>query len=170
MTVGLHEYEGKKLRNIAAADCRLPDGMSDEERKKNEETHKGLIDALRAALAGKVSEVRLSPALKSSPACMVSGDEGISLTMEQTLNESMRGGDMPAPKAKRILELNPDHAVFAKLVRLHGEDAHSAKLRDHALVLYYQSLLAAGLPVEDPHEFAALVTGLLAEEPSRIIV
>lgn len=165
MTVGLHEYEGKKLRSISAADLTL-DKAAAEEQKKKEETHKGLIETVKKLLDGKVAEVRLSPLLKSSPACIVSGDGGLSLTMEQTLNETMRG-EMPAPKAKRVLELNPDHAMFAILTRIHAEDPDAPKLRDYAALLYDQSLLTAGLPVDDPAAFAARLTTLMVDAGDR---
>ncbi|HOW52518.1 MAG TPA: molecular chaperone HtpG [bacterium] len=168
MTVGLHEYEGKKLRSIAAADLAL-DKEAAEEQKKKEETHKGLIETVKKHLDGKVAEVRLSPLLKSSPACIVSGDGGLSLTMEQTLNETMRG-EMAAPKAKRVLELNPDHAIFATLTRLHAENPDAPKLRDYAALLYDQSLLTAGLPVDDPAAFAARLTTLMVDAGDKRII
>ena len=74
-----------------------------------------MLTAIKEQLKGRVADVKISSRLKSSPVCLVSGDEGISLSMEQILSEI----DKPMYKASRILELNPDHELFTTLKNLH---------------------------------------------------
>lgn len=50
-------------------------------------------------------------------------------------------------KADRILELNADHPIFAKLQIAVAQDEKKAE--DLVKILYTQALLMAGLPVEN---------------------
>jgi molecular chaperone HtpG len=61
-----------------------------------------------------------------------------------------------APKAKRILEINPDHAVIRKMS---GLDAESKKL--WCELLHKQALLNEGSPLPDPAQFSKLLTQLM---------
>ena len=64
-----------------------------------------------------------------------------------------------APKAGRILELNPSHDVFAALqVAMVKEPDKAIK---YAELLYDQALLIAGLPLEDPSAYTTLVCSLM---------
>ena len=63
------------------------------------------------------------------------------------------GGELPA---SFVLELNPDHPLFAKLGTLSDEE-----LGVYANLLYDQSLLMAGLPLEDPAAFCEQVWKLM---------
>ena len=97
----------------------------------------------------------LSGRLKSHPACITAGG-GLSLEMEKVLS-AMPGGQVP--KAQRILELNPNHPVFATLCRLFETDRE--KLADYSGLLYDQALLLEGLPIENPAEFTEKVCRLM---------
>ncbi|MBQ2110600.1 MAG: molecular chaperone HtpG, partial [Clostridia bacterium] len=105
---------------------------------------------------GKVKEVRLSARLADSPAALTS--EGpLSLEMEKVLSEMPLGGEA---KAERILELNPDHPVFEALSAA-KDDAE--KLGNYAKLLYNQSLIMAGLKIDDPAGFAAAISALIVK-------
>jgi molecular chaperone HtpG len=62
-------------------------------------------------------------------------------------------------KASKILELNPEHPVFAKLKTLYNTDKD--KLSDYANILYSQALLVEGVPLEDPLAYSDLVFKIL---------
>ena len=62
-------------------------------------------------------------------------------------------------KADRVLELNPDHPVFAALVKAKDED--EAKARDYVELLYAQACLAANLPLDDVAAYNKLVCSLM---------
>ena len=65
------------------------------------------------------------------------------------------------PKTKRILELNPEHALVSTLDTLHGEEARASEFESYVRLLHGQALIAEGSPVADPAGFAALVTDLM---------
>ena len=152
----LVEYSGKQLRSISAEDLGLEDeAEKKEEVKKQNEENKALFAAMAKALGGKVKTVRLSTRLKSHPAC-VSADGPLSLEMEKVLNSMPNGQKVTA---ERVLEINGDHPVFAKLQTLAESDPD--KLAVYARVLYAQALLLEGLPLDDPAAFSEDLCKLL---------
>lgn len=67
------------------------------------------------------------------------------------------GGHM---KADRVLELNPDSAPFAALKKA-VDAGDKDTLSKYAKLLYGQAVLLAGLPLENPAEYAQLVCSLM---------
>jgi len=62
-------------------------------------------------------------------------------------------------KAERVLELNANHPSFSAL-KLEFENDKN-KVKKYSELLYGQSLLTAGVPLDDPAEFSDLVSELL---------
>ena len=152
----LDEVDGKKFKSVADEDA-LP--QTEEEKKAAEEkaeAGKEVLEAVKEALGEQVKEVRVSSILKSG-ACCLSADGPVSLEMERYMSKLEGGEHM---KAQRVLELNLDSAPFAALKR--AVDAGDKEtVSKYAKVLYGQALLLADLPLEDPAEFAQLVSSLM---------
>jgi len=156
----LREYKEKKFQSISRGDLKLKELEAPAEKKENESAAKEtetLISAVKEQLKDKVSDVKISNRLKSSPVCLVSGDDGISLSMEQILSEM----DKSTYKARRILELNPEHELFTTLKNLHATAPDSDNFKDYCELLYGQAQLMEGLTPEDPIGFAAKVARLM---------
>lgn len=155
----LQNYDGKNFQSVNKADLDLD---TDEEKKAKEEKaeeNKDLLTAMKDALNGNVSEVRISSRLTDDPVCIVAA-EGVSLEMEKYMaNDPMNKNHMI--KATKILEVNPDHPVFAKLQELNRTD--SAMLAEYTDILYNQALLIQGLPIEDPAAYARRIADLMAK-------
>ncbi|MFA5525321.1 MAG: hypothetical protein WC992_00655, partial [Acholeplasmataceae bacterium] len=100
---------------------------------------------------------KLSGRLKNSAVCLVSG-EGLSLEMEKILKTMPNQTDI---KADRILEINPDHALFGALKKIYDKD--QSKINDYASILYHQALLIEGLPIDNPTEFSEQLVKLMIE-------
>ena len=62
-------------------------------------------------------------------------------------------------KAQRCLELNMNHDAVKTLTDLIGKDDDKAK--KYAEIFYNQALLIAGLPIENPSEYADLVCSIM---------
>ncbi|MEG0942325.1 MAG: molecular chaperone HtpG [Angelakisella sp.] len=152
----LHDYDGKEFKSVSDGDLNLETEDEKEQLNKLSEESRPLLDAVKEALGDRVKEVRLSSRLKSHPVCITS-DGGISLEMEKVLNNMPTENNM---KAQRILELNPEHPIFATLERM--KDGDKERLSDMADVLYNQALLIEGIPMENPADYAAKVCKLLA--------
>ena len=72
----------------------------------------------------------------------------------------MPGAEADAYRASRVLEVNANHPIFAKLTALAGTDADT--LADYAKLLYDQALLIEGLPLEDPVAFSEAMCKLMS--------
>ena len=143
--------------------------MEDETEKKKEQEeltkeNSTLLEAIKKHLEGKVTEVKLSHRLTSSPVCLVSDAQGISLSMEQILADMDQKNSF---KASRILELNPSHAVFKALQAQFTDGNTTPLFGDYCELLYGQALLLEGLAPEDPGRFAQLVASLMAAPGSK---
>lgn len=156
----LQEYKEKKFHSVSRGDLQLDETDATEAKKERDELTKeneALLQAIKSILGTKVADVKLSSRLKSSAVCLVSGDNGISLSMEQILAEMDQGSF----KAKRILELNPEHDLFKTLKELHETNAEPQLFADYCELLYGKALLMEGLPPEDPISFATKVANLM---------
>jgi molecular chaperone HtpG len=159
----LQEYKEKKFQSISRGELNLDDIDSPEAKKDTEailKENESLIKAIKDQLKGKIADVKISNRLKSSAVCLVSDDNGISLSMEQILSEM----NNTMYKASRILELNPDHDVFNALKNLHETSPDSEAFKDYCDLLYVQAMLIEGLLPEDPISFANKVSNLMARK------
>ena len=152
----MRDYKEKEFKNINSGDL----GLETEDEKKAAEAaeteNKDLFEEIKKDLNGKVKEVKVNPTLQEHPVTL-SAEGGISMEMEKVLRKMPGSGDVESTK---VLELNPNHTVFAALKAAH-EAGDTAKVDQYAELLYDQSLLIAGLPIEDPVAYAQLVCGLM---------
>ncbi len=158
---GLSTFDDKRLVSALKAD--LPLEGQDEAKDEGEDQRKdelaGLLAKFEQVLGEQVAKVQLSKRLTSSPTCLVVPEGGLPAHLERMLR--MNQQDVPA--TKRILELNPKHPLVESLRKLHADDADAPQLTEWIEVLYDQSLLAEGSPIDDPARFAQRVTKLLEE-------
>ncbi len=148
----LGAYNEKTFKSINQGDLELDSEEEIKELEKKQEDSKELLEKIKNALDGKVSEVKLSSRLKTHPVCLVSG-EGLSFEMEKVLSQMPNNENIQASK---ILEINPDHEIFNKL-----QNIDETKLESYAKILYSQALLIEGLKLEDPAEFSLLLSELM---------
>jgi len=162
-------YKEKTLKPIDRGDIDLDTGgdaeEKAEERKKAEEELKPLTDAIKEALGDKVKEVRLSNRLTESACCLAGDEHAMGIHMERI----MKAMHEDMPPSRRILELNPAHAVIKTLEALHAKDAENAKIAEYAELLYDQAALTAGIPVDDPLQFARRVSNLMNAEARTLV-
>lgn len=153
--MAMRDYSGKEFKSINSSDFKFSDDkQKEEEVKKIADENKELIEKAKEFLKDKVSEVELSNNIGNSASSLLSKG-GLSLEMEKTLSEMTNNND--APKAKKILAINPEHALFNKLKNsVNTEDFN--KLVD---VLYNQALLLEGFNVENPAEFIKNLNSLI---------
>lgn len=158
----LHDYDGKEFKSISRGDLDLGDAESEETKKETETIAKqeeSLIKDIKEVLGDKVAKVQISSRLRTSAVCLVADEMGPSLSMEQTFADM----DNPLFKARRILELNPKHALFERLKSLHAEGNDGEGFREYCDLLYTQALLIEGILPENPVDFANKVAKLMAK-------
>lgn len=153
----MHDYDGKEYKSVSADDLGLETEEEKEEIKKEEEDNKDMFEFLTEKLGGKVKAVKLSQRLKNHPVCITS--EGmLSVEMEKVLSAMP---DAQGAKAEKVLEINPNHAIFGKLKTLYDTDKEKAG--EYADLLYSQALLIEGMPIENPVDFANKLCEIMAQ-------
>lgn len=155
-------YDGKQFHSISRGDLDLDDEAFKEEKKKNEDLAKSNEDILKdikEVLGNKVADVRVSNRLKSGAVCLVADVAGPSLAMEQ----AFAAADNPMFKARRILEINPEHKLFTQLQKVHEAGKDTPEFKDYSQMLYDQALLLEGMMPDDPVAFANKVAQLMAK-------
>ena len=118
-----------------------------------------LIALLKLSLGDAVKDVRASNRLTDSAVCLVA-DEG---DMDMHLERLLRAHRQLNTDSKRILEINPTHALIARLAELAGKDGAAATLGDCAWLLLDQARILEGEPLPDPTAFARRLSALVAK-------
>ncbi len=154
----LMNYEEKWFKSVNDNDLGIETEEEKKDVEKSAEENKDLLEFVKKSLAGKVANVRISNKLKSHPVCLTT--EGpITLEMEKYFQSMPTGAEMGQMKAERVLEINPNHKVMEALKKAFENDKEKAE--KYAKILYAQSVLIAGLDIENPAEYADLVCELM---------
>lgn len=152
----LMEYDGKKFANICKDDLDL---SSEEEKKvldEKNEASKDMLEEMKGYLDNEVSAVKFTDAIGNHAVCL-SAEGFVSLEMAKVLSQ-MPGGNQ-GMKAQLVLEINSSHKVAEKLYELFAKDKD--KLKAYTKILYNQARLISGLQIDNPTEFADMVTDLM---------
>ncbi|MCL2255318.1 MAG: molecular chaperone HtpG [Firmicutes bacterium] len=150
----LMEYGEKKFLPVTSPDAVELSNDEKDELMKEEDTAKELLTFVKTHLKGKVFDVRLSTKILDHATSLTSEGE-ITIEMEKVLGAVPAPNPMmKAPKAKKILLINPNHSVFSKMQQALKDD-HST-LKNYADLLLSLAMLGVGLPV-DGTELSELV-------------
>lgn len=152
----LMEYDGRKFANICKDELNL---NSEEEKKaldEKNEASKDMLEEMKSYLDGEVSSVKFTNSIGNHAVCL-SAEGYVSLEMAKVLSQ-MPGGNQ-GMKAQLVLEINSEHKLAEKLFELFANDRN--KLKAYTKILYNQARLISGLQVENPTEFADMVTDLM---------
>jgi molecular chaperone HtpG len=145
---GLEEAEGLPVKSVSRGALDLdPDDEADAdngEKEAGKAAVEQLAPWLQGLFGGELAGVRPSSRLTDSPAVLVDDDSGLSANMERIL----RAANQEVGKARRHLEINPQHPLIRNLARLHA-DGRDADAEPLARLLLDDALLLEGA-VPDP--------------------
>ncbi|MES2070557.1 MAG: molecular chaperone HtpG [Pseudomonadota bacterium] len=150
----LSDFEGKELASVAKGDLNLGQLEDEAEKKQHEATEtefKDLVEKMKAALADKAKDVRVTFRLTDSPACLVADENELSGNLVRML----KAAGQAAPESKPILEVNPDHPLVQRL------KYEEAKFADWSHILFDQAMLAEGGSLADPASFVKRLNEML---------
>jgi molecular chaperone HtpG len=157
----LMDFEGKRLKSVEKGTVALGNEeekkQAEERLKEKEKEASGLLEYIQKHLEQRVKQVRLSSRLVSSPVCLVGTEIDYSPQLERLLQKGKGGG----PKQRRIMEINPDHEIFAKMVERYKNDSQDKLIGEYAELLLGYALLAEGSELDDPTRFNKLVAELM---------
>lgn len=158
LMANMREYDGKAFASVAQGELDLDESGEEKQKEaveKLQEEHKDFLARVKASLNEKVSDVRMTQRLTSSPACVVADEHGMTAQMERI----MRSVGQAMPNTKPILELNPEHELVKKMEALKEDE----KLNRWASVIFQQATLAEGAQLDDPASFVKELNELLLE-------
>jgi molecular chaperone HtpG len=161
MVQSLFEVEGKKLKSVTKGKVHLgteeEKKQREEELKKKEEEYAKFIEASQKKLDQHVKRIQLSTRLVGSPACLVTDEHEESPHLQRLLQRGKGGG----PKTRRIMELNADHPLIARLYQRFQANAGDTMVSDSMEILFELALLAEGSEIADPVRLNQLTLELL---------
>lgn len=156
----LHGFEQKTLRAAEKAELGI-EGAS-QEGALPEAQAKDLAQWLKQTLGDRVNEVRVSQRLVDSPAVVVDSDKFMTSTMRRILKAAAASAKETSgpPPAKPDLEINPRHAIIARLAeQREANPTLAAKVAEQVLD---NARVAAGL-MEDPQAMLKRLNELLEQ-------
>ncbi|MFJ4842164.1 molecular chaperone HtpG [Streptomyces sp. NPDC088746] len=159
------EFDGKPLQSISKGEVDLDTDEEkkevEAEREKQQQDYAGLLTWMTEQLGDTVKEVRLSSRLTVSPACIVSDTHDVTPALENMY----RAMGQEVPQIKRILELNPSHALISGLNKAYaeqsGEEGTRTELAETAELVHGLALLSDGGELSDPSRFSRLMADRL---------
>ncbi|MBQ6730313.1 MAG: molecular chaperone HtpG [Bacilli bacterium] len=151
----MHDYDKTEFKSITDD---ATNEISKEEQEKIDlatADNKRLLDNLKEGLKDEIDDVVISSKLVDSPLCLSTKD-GLSLEMEKTLNE--QPGNEEKVKAKKVLEINPDHDLFKAFTAIQDQDD---LVKEYASVLYDEAMLLEGREISSKKEFVKKLNELM---------
>ena len=162
--MSMQNYDKKDFKNISQEKDK--NELSKEEKEKIDSLnalHKRLLDDAKEELKGKVDDVCFSDKLVDSPVC-ISTKEGLSLNMEHVLNsEPDHKDEEEKAKSVKVLEINPDHPLFAAISKLTDD----VEIKKASSVLYDEAMMLEGFEVEDRQAFIKNLNDLMLKAYSE---
>jgi molecular chaperone HtpG len=155
MLMGLHKYKDLELKNVAQAEV-------DTSKKPKEETEAekipeadfgGLVEQFKKVLGERVTDVRASNRLYQSVARLADADANANPELQRVYKYLGREYEIP----KKVLELNPSHAILKNLLKLEtGSELQNIIIEQ----IYDSALLVEGLH-PDPSSIAPRVQQII---------
>ena len=160
-------YAEKPLRSVTQGAADLDrfaaagtgkDGEASEKDKAPPGEMDKLIALVKLTLGDAVKDVRASERLTDSPVCLVADEGDLDMHLERLLRQHKQ----EVPTQKRVLEINPSHALTRALADMVGRKGATDALEDAAHLLMDQALILEGEPVPDPPAFTKRLSALVS--------
>ena len=152
---GVREYKEYNLKSVNHSDA--TDNLTNEKQENEKKTSKNIeifIKSMKKILKDDVKDIKVSNRLTDSPCCMVADQNDPTAQMQQMM-EAM--GQKSDKKIKPIMEINPNHKIIKKLVKL----GKGKVFNDSVKLLYDQTLIIEGLKPDNPLDFAKRLNEVL---------
>ena len=153
----LRVYGDKTFGNVCTDTLDLASDEEKEQVKQENEKNEEILKFMQESIGDGVHAVRFTASLIDH-AVGLSTEGGLSLEMERVLSQ-IPGNEVDGPKAQTVLEINMSHPIALKVKELYVTDKE--KLATYAKLLWAEARLVSGLTLENPSDFASLLTSLM---------
>ncbi|MBV5277636.1 MAG: molecular chaperone HtpG [Campylobacteraceae bacterium] len=150
------EYDKTPIKPVNNSDIDEEIKEDTTKTEENEKTYKEMLIKMKELLKDDVKDVKISGRLSDSPSCLIYDKNDPDFQMQQMLKQM---GQDNLPSVKPILEINPDHEIFTKLM----EKNDFSQLQDIAYLLLDQAKLQEGMKIEDISAFAKRLNRFIAK-------
>ena len=161
-------YQDKPFRSLTRGEVDLskiqgeaPDGEA--AAAEQEAVHGAEMDRLIALfkrqLGERIKDVRPSARLTDSAVCLIADEQSLDMRLERFLKLHQQLDEL----SKRVLEINPKHALIKRMATLAADDAQQAALGDLVELLLDQARIVEGEPLPDPGVFSRRMSAFLAK-------
>ncbi|ADU61269.1 MAG: molecular chaperone HtpG [Pseudodesulfovibrio sp.] len=162
----LRDFDGHALVAAEHADMATLDGFEtleqDEQAAPLNDEQKSTLDKLlsriKDVLGEAVTEVKVSRRLSGSPVCLANPDGNVTSSMDKIMRVISKDTSIP----KKVLEVNPDHALVRNMLTIFEKDALDPFIDQAANQLFESALLLEGY-LTDPHALVGRVQDLLTK-------
>ncbi len=127
---------------------------NEEDIKEEEEKYQEVLIKMKEFLKDEVKDVKISSRLEKSPTCLVYDKDDPDFAMQQMLKQM---GQDNMPEIKPILEINPTHPIFTKIL----ETKDFVKLQDISFTLLDVAKLNEGMKIKDINHFTDKINELV---------
>lgn len=157
-TIGaINTFMEKTFKNVCDSSLDLDTKEEKKQLSKLNEDSKDMLSKMKDILNDKVSDVKITNKLKNHPVCLTSNG-AISTQMEKVINAMPNSEKV---SSSLTLEINENHPILIKLNDLFKNNEE--EFEKYTKVLYAQSKLIEGLPIDNPTELSNLVCDLLSK-------
>jgi HSP90 family molecular chaperone len=155
MLMGLRKYKDFELKNVAGSDIETPEKPEEkaETEKIPDDDFNSLIERFKGVLGERVTDVRASKRLSQSVARLVDPDGSLNPEIQRVYKFLGKEYEVP----KKILELNPSHAILKNLVGMGPESELQNLIIEQ---IYDSALLVEGLH-PDPSSMAPRIQQII---------
>jgi len=150
------EYDKTPIKPVNNSDIdkeiKEEDKISEEDKKDMSE----IIVKMKEILKDDIKDVKISSRLSDSPSVLVYDKNDPDFQMQEMLKQM---GQDNLPKVKPILEINPKHEIFKKII----EKKEFSSLQDISYLLLDQAKLAEGMKIDDVAGFSKRLNKYIAK-------
>ena len=154
---GIKEYKKYQLKSVNHSDA--ADSLDDSKEKSSDNKKKtdkidSFIKSIKKILNDDVKDIKISNRLTDSPCCLVADQNDPTAQMQQMMQAM---GQNSTEKIKPIMEINPDHKIIKKLIKIGKGKIFSDSIK----LLYEQALIIEGLKPDNPSDFVKRLNEVL---------
>ena len=153
---GVREYKKYKLKSVNHSDAtdNLKDKEKEDLKQKDSTKNTAFIKSIKKILNDDVKDIKISNRLTDSPCCLVADQNDPTAQMQQMMKAM---GQVSPEKIKPIMEINPNHKIIKKLIKIGKGKVFSDSIK----LLYEQALIIEGLKPENPSAFVKRLNEVL---------
>jgi molecular chaperone HtpG len=150
------EYDKTPIKPVNNSDIDEEIKEDKEETKENEDKYQAILVKMKEILKDDAKDVKISSRLSDSPSVLIYDKNDPDFQMQQMLKQM---GQDNLPTVKPILEINPKHEIFEKLLA----KTDDFMLNDVSFLLMDQARLSEGMKIDDITGFAKRLNKIIAK-------